>query len=170
LKWPLTYNMATGFYPCYWQLSFSFVHKLCSHWFTSPKQRCSLLLVKTFLVSFRNNFTTMADKSKILIIGGTGYIGKFIVEASAKAGHPTFALVRESTVSDPVKRKLVENFKNLGVTLIDVRNCTYKLLLPCFFCCCFLGSLQKRKCIDCVILCGAFAGRYRRPWQFGQVN
>ncbi|KAL9394974.1 hypothetical protein Peur_014259 [Populus x canadensis] len=60
----------------------------------------------------------MADKSKILIIGGTGYIGKFIVEASAKAGHPTFALVRESTVSDPVKRKLVENFKNLGVTLI----------------------------------------------------
>ncbi|KAK9942513.1 hypothetical protein M0R45_008175 [Rubus argutus] len=33
-------------------------------------------------------------KSKILFIGGTGYIGKFIVEASAKAGHPTFALVR----------------------------------------------------------------------------
>jgi nucleoside-diphosphate-sugar epimerase len=62
----------------------------------------------------------MADKSKILIIGGTGYIGKFIVEASAKAGHPTFALVRESTVSDPVKRELVEKFKNLGVTLIHV--------------------------------------------------
>ncbi|KAB5568229.1 hypothetical protein DKX38_002022 [Salix brachista] len=62
----------------------------------------------------------MAGKSKILIIGGTGYIGKFIVEASAKAGHPTFALVRESTVSDPVKGKLVENFKNLGVTLIHV--------------------------------------------------
>ncbi|CAK7346349.1 unnamed protein product [Dovyalis caffra] len=60
----------------------------------------------------------MADKSKILIVGGTGYIGKFIVEASAKAGHPTFALVRESTVSDPVKGKLVENFENLGVTLI----------------------------------------------------
>lgn len=60
----------------------------------------------------------MAHKSKVLIIGGTGYIGKFIVEASAKAGHPTFALVRESTVSDPVKGKLVENFKNLGVTLV----------------------------------------------------
>ncbi|KAL0017148.1 hypothetical protein SO802_004217 [Lithocarpus litseifolius] len=57
-------------------------------------------------------------KSKVLIIGGTGYIGKFIVEASAKAGHPTFALVRESTVSDPVKGKIVENFKNLGVTLV----------------------------------------------------
>ncbi|KAJ4701963.1 Isoflavone reductase-like protein [Melia azedarach] len=60
----------------------------------------------------------MAEKSKILIVGGTGYIGKFVVEASAKAGHPTFVLVRESTVSDPVKGKLVENFKNLGATLL----------------------------------------------------
>ncbi|KAG7020505.1 hypothetical protein SDJN02_17190 [Cucurbita argyrosperma subsp. argyrosperma] len=60
----------------------------------------------------------MAEKSKVLIIGGTGYIGKFVVEASAKAGHTTFALIRESTVADPVKAKLVENFKNLGVKLI----------------------------------------------------
>ncbi|KDP38524.1 hypothetical protein JCGZ_04449 [Jatropha curcas] len=60
----------------------------------------------------------MAQKSKILIIGGTGYIGKFIVEASAKAGHPTFALVRESTLSDPAKGKLIENFKNLGVNIL----------------------------------------------------
>ncbi|KAH0694437.1 hypothetical protein KY285_021534 [Solanum tuberosum] len=61
----------------------------------------------------------MADKSKVLIIGGTGYIGKFVVEASAKSGHPTFALVRETTISDPVKGKIVENFKNLGVTIIN---------------------------------------------------
>ncbi|KAG5613341.1 hypothetical protein H5410_024622 [Solanum commersonii] len=61
----------------------------------------------------------MADKSKVLIIGGTGYIGKFVVEASAKFGHPTFALVRETTISDPVKGKIVENFKNLGVTIIN---------------------------------------------------
>ncbi|GMJ06987.1 hypothetical protein like AT1G75280 [Hibiscus trionum] len=60
----------------------------------------------------------MAEKSKILIIGGTGYIGKFIVEASAKEGHPTFALVRESTLSDPVKGKIIDNFKNLGVQLL----------------------------------------------------
>ena len=62
----------------------------------------------------------MAGKSKILIIGGTGYIGKFIVEASAEEGHPTFAFVRESTVSDPVKGKVIENFKNLGVQLLYV--------------------------------------------------
>ncbi|XP_058220791.1 phenylcoumaran benzylic ether reductase Betv6-like isoform X1 [Rhododendron vialii] len=60
----------------------------------------------------------MAEKSKILIIGGTGYIGKFIVEASAKSGHPTFALVRESTVSDPAKAKLIDGFKSSGVTLL----------------------------------------------------
>ncbi|TYI42967.1 hypothetical protein ES332_A01G136200v1 [Gossypium tomentosum] len=60
----------------------------------------------------------MAEKSKVLIIGGTGYLGKFIVEASAKEGHPTFVFVRESTVSEPVKGKLVDNFKNLGVHLL----------------------------------------------------
>lgn len=62
----------------------------------------------------------MAEKSKILVIGGTGYIGKFIVEASAKAGHPTFALVRETTVSDPDKAKLIDSFKASGVTLVQV--------------------------------------------------
>ncbi|XP_044475638.1 eugenol synthase 1-like [Mangifera indica] len=60
----------------------------------------------------------MAEKSKILFIGGTGYLGKFIVEASIKAGHPSFLLVRESTVADPVKGQLVEKFKNSGVNLV----------------------------------------------------
>ncbi|KAI3736973.1 hypothetical protein L2E82_26964 [Cichorium intybus] len=59
-----------------------------------------------------------AQISKILVIGGTGYIGKFVVDASAKAGHPTSVLVRESTVADPVKGKLVQSFKNSGVTLV----------------------------------------------------
>ncbi|KAI0523976.1 hypothetical protein KFK09_003340 [Dendrobium nobile] len=44
-----------------------------------------------------------SEKSKILIIGGTGYIGKHIVAASAKLGHPTFVLVRPSSASDPSK-------------------------------------------------------------------
>ncbi|KAK1280525.1 hypothetical protein QJS04_geneDACA023177 [Acorus gramineus] len=56
--------------------------------------------------------------SKILIIGGTGYIGKFIVEASAKSAHPTFALVREATVNDPAKAPIIESFKAAGVTLL----------------------------------------------------
>ncbi|WCJ35199.1 hypothetical protein M5689_016465 [Euphorbia peplus] len=61
----------------------------------------------------------MAEKSKILIIGGTGKIGKYIVEASAKAGHPTFVLVRETTSLDPTKAKLLEKFTGLGVTLLQ---------------------------------------------------
>lgn len=60
----------------------------------------------------------MGGKSKILIIGGTGYIGKFIVEASAAAGHPTFVLVRESTLSNPQKSHLIQSFMNSGVNII----------------------------------------------------
>ncbi|KAF9678423.1 hypothetical protein SADUNF_Sadunf07G0033400 [Salix dunnii] len=60
----------------------------------------------------------MADKSKILLIGGTGYIGKFIAEASIKEGHPTFLLVRESTLSSPAKSIVINNFKNLGVNFL----------------------------------------------------
>ncbi|KAJ6810159.1 putative isoflavone reductase-like protein [Iris pallida] len=59
------------------------------------------------------------SKSKILIIGGTGYIGKFIVQASARSGHPTSVLVREATAaSSPAKAELLEGFKNSGVTLV----------------------------------------------------
>ncbi|KAG5123556.1 hypothetical protein JHK82_030293 [Glycine max] len=61
----------------------------------------------------------MAAKSKILVLGGTGYIGKFIVKASAEAGHPTFALVRESTLSHPEKSKLIESFKTSGGDVND---------------------------------------------------
>ncbi|KAK7341477.1 hypothetical protein VNO80_24407 [Phaseolus coccineus] len=62
--------------------------------------------------------------SKILIIGATGFVGKFMVEASAKAGHPTFALVRESTLSDPSKSSIIQTFNTLGVNLLlgDVRD------------------------------------------------
>jgi nucleoside-diphosphate-sugar epimerase len=62
----------------------------------------------------------MAERSRILFIGGTGYIGKFIVEASVKAGHPTFVLVRESTLSSPAKSTVINNFKNLGVNFLLV--------------------------------------------------
>ncbi|GKV42818.1 hypothetical protein SLEP1_g50184 [Rubroshorea leprosula] len=60
----------------------------------------------------------MAEKIKILVIGGTGYIGKFIVEAAAKSGHLTFLLVREATLSNPAKSNIIENFKNSGVKFV----------------------------------------------------
>ncbi|RWW06520.1 hypothetical protein GW17_00030143 [Ensete ventricosum] len=62
----------------------------------------------------------MVEKSKILIIGGTGYIGKFIVAASARSGHPTFALVRSTTApaDQPAKAKLLHDFQAAGVTFL----------------------------------------------------
>ncbi|CAM6085918.1 unnamed protein product [Calypogeia fissa] len=56
--------------------------------------------------------------SKILIIGPTGAIGKHMVTASVKLGHPTFALVRSTTSSDPAKAKLLKSFENTGVTFL----------------------------------------------------
>ncbi|KAL5557320.1 hypothetical protein UlMin_039556 [Ulmus minor] len=64
----------------------------------------------------------MAEKSKILVIGGTGYFGKFIVKASANTGHPTFALVRETTAASTQKLELIESFNKSGVTLVHVSN------------------------------------------------
>nr|POE48952.1 isoflavone reductase like [Quercus suber] len=60
----------------------------------------------------------MAAKSKILVIGGTGYIGKYIVEASAKAGHPTFVLVRECSLSNHAKSKISHHLITLGAFFV----------------------------------------------------
>ncbi|KAK9129836.1 hypothetical protein Sjap_010323 [Stephania japonica] len=60
----------------------------------------------------------MAEKSKVLVIGATGYIGKFIVEASTKLDHPTFALVREGSSISLEKQKLLQSFESSGVTLL----------------------------------------------------
>ncbi|WOL12510.1 isoflavone reductase-like protein isoform X1 [Canna indica] len=56
--------------------------------------------------------------SKILIIGGTGYIGKFIATASARLGHRTFVLVRKTTDLPPAKAKLLQDFQAAGITLL----------------------------------------------------
>lgn len=70
--------------------------------------------------------------SKILVIGATGYIGKVFVEGSVKSGHTTFALVRESSLTDPVKAELVQSFKDLGVTILYVRGLLNPFSYVCF--------------------------------------
>jgi nucleoside-diphosphate-sugar epimerase len=62
----------------------------------------------------------MANRSKILIIGGTGYIGRHISKASLALGHPTFLLVRESSASNSEKAKLLESFKASGAIILYV--------------------------------------------------
>jgi len=58
------------------------------------------------------------DHPRILTIGGTGYIGRQISKASIALGHPTFLLVRESTASNPEKAKLLESFEASGATIL----------------------------------------------------
>ncbi|KAJ3692493.1 hypothetical protein LUZ60_012843 [Juncus effusus] len=65
-----------------------------------------------------------SEKSKILIIGGTGYIGKHIVKASIKFNYPTYILVRDLNPSDLTKSNLLKNFKESGVKILqgDIHN------------------------------------------------
>ncbi|TVU22304.1 hypothetical protein EJB05_31989, partial [Eragrostis curvula] len=59
-----------------------------------------------------------SEKSKILVVGGTGHLGRHVVAASARLGHPTIALVRDMAPSDPAKAQLLKSFQDLGVTLV----------------------------------------------------
>ncbi|PUZ51580.1 hypothetical protein GQ55_6G199400 [Panicum hallii var. hallii] len=59
-----------------------------------------------------------SEKSKILVVGATGYLGRHVVAASARLGHPTFALVRDAAPSDPAKAALLKSFQDAGVTLL----------------------------------------------------
>jgi nucleoside-diphosphate-sugar epimerase len=61
-----------------------------------------------------------SEKSRVLVIGGTGYIGHFIVAASAREGHPTAVLVRDATPADAAKAAVLQGFRDAGVTLVKV--------------------------------------------------
>lgn len=57
-------------------------------------------------------------KSRILVVGATGNLGHHLVNASLAYDHPTFALVRDSTFSDPHKSHLINSLIESGVHLI----------------------------------------------------
>ncbi|KAL1831221.1 hypothetical protein ACET3Z_000872 [Daucus carota] len=61
------------------------------------------------------------SKSKILIFGGTGYLGTYMVKASASAGHPTFVYVRPVKPQHDCSNKLnlLEEFQSMGVTIFQ---------------------------------------------------
>ncbi|OEL18419.1 Isoflavone reductase-like protein IRL, partial [Dichanthelium oligosanthes] len=58
------------------------------------------------------------QQTRILVIGGTGHLGRHIVAASARQGHPTVALVRDTAPSDPAKAALLRSFRDWGVALV----------------------------------------------------
>lgn len=61
-------------------------------------------------------------KSKILVLGATGYIGKHIAKASARLGHPTFVVVRPDTAAVPnsARKVLLDSFTAAGITILHV--------------------------------------------------
>ncbi|GLJ25485.1 hypothetical protein SUGI_0487930 [Cryptomeria japonica] len=52
--------------------------------------------------------------SKVLVIGATGFIGRFVAEASVKSGRITYALVRPTSA----KKKLVQELSDFGVHIL----------------------------------------------------
>ncbi|KAI8554263.1 hypothetical protein RHMOL_Rhmol05G0084500 [Rhododendron molle] len=60
----------------------------------------------------------MEKKSRILIVGATGNLGFEIAKASLQASHPTYALVRDSAFSDPLKSLKLQSLSDSGATLL----------------------------------------------------
>ncbi|XXG78092.1 hypothetical protein AAC387_Pa08g2110 [Persea americana] len=58
-------------------------------------------------------------KSKVLVVGGTGYIGKRIVKASLAQGHETYVLYRPEIGVDIEKVQMLLSFKEQGARLIE---------------------------------------------------
>ncbi|XP_043719247.1 isoeugenol synthase 1-like [Telopea speciosissima] len=57
---------------------------------------------------------------KILVIGATGYLGKYMVKASVSMGHPTFVYVRPlSPTSSRSKQEMHQEFQSMGVTIFQ---------------------------------------------------
>ncbi|KAE8672214.1 Bifunctional pinoresinol-lariciresinol reductase [Hibiscus syriacus] len=58
-------------------------------------------------------------KSKVLVVGGTGYIGRRIVKASLAEGHETYVLQRPEIGLDIEKLETLLSFKRQGAHLIE---------------------------------------------------
>ncbi|KAK6947332.1 NmrA-like domain [Dillenia turbinata] len=59
------------------------------------------------------------SKSKVLIVGGTGYIGRRFVKASLAQGHITYVLQRREIGLDIDKLQILLSFKEQGARLIE---------------------------------------------------
>ncbi|GMI95607.1 pinoresinol reductase 1 [Hibiscus trionum] len=58
-------------------------------------------------------------KGKVLVVGGTGYIGRKIVKASLAEGHETYVLQRPEIGLDIEKLQTLLSFKRQGARLIE---------------------------------------------------
>ena len=59
------------------------------------------------------------EKRKVLIVGGTGYLGKRLVKASLRLGHETYILHRTEMGVDIEKVQILLSFKKKGCHLVE---------------------------------------------------
>lgn len=59
------------------------------------------------------------ERSRVLIIGGTGYFGRRLVKASLAFGHETYVQYRAQAASDINKVETLISFKSQGAHLVD---------------------------------------------------
>ncbi|XP_048554514.1 isoflavone reductase homolog [Triticum urartu] len=59
------------------------------------------------------------EKSKVLVVGGTGYLGRRIVKASLAQGHETYVLLRPEIGLDIDKLQMMLSFKAQGARLVE---------------------------------------------------
>ncbi|VAH41752.1 unnamed protein product [Triticum turgidum subsp. durum] len=59
------------------------------------------------------------EKSRVLVVGGTGYIGRRIVKASLAQGHKTYLLMRPEIGLDIDKLQMLLSFKAQGARLLE---------------------------------------------------
>jgi hypothetical protein len=70
------------------------------------------------------------EKRKIMIFGGTGYIGSFLAKASLLLGHPTFVYARPITPqTTPSKVELHKELQSMGATFVLVHLLSLSLSL-----------------------------------------
>ncbi|CAI9095168.1 OLC1v1031049C2 [Oldenlandia corymbosa var. corymbosa] len=68
-------------------------------------------------------------KSKVLIVGGTGYLGKRLVKASLEQGHQTYVLHRPEIGVDIEKIEMLLSFKAQGAHLVPASFNDYQSLV-----------------------------------------
>uniref|UniRef100_A0ACD5TYQ5 Uncharacterized protein n=1 Tax=Avena sativa TaxID=4498 RepID=A0ACD5TYQ5_AVESA len=59
------------------------------------------------------------ERSKVLVVGGTGFVGRRMVRASLAQGHRTFVLMRPEIGMDVEKLQLLLSFKARGAVLVE---------------------------------------------------
>jgi hypothetical protein len=59
------------------------------------------------------------EKSRVLVVGSTGYIGRRLVRASLAQGHPTLVLLRPEIGLDIDKLQMLLSFKAQGARVVE---------------------------------------------------